>query len=464
MNAHAPIFNPEAEQAILGAFLHSTANLDRVAHLVRKEHFADPVHAEIFRVVESRYRNGHVCDAVAVAVHMQDHEGLKQLGGKEYIVKLNLAAPPTALVDGYVDLLRELKAKRDIADAIAEAQTGLSDSDVPAQEVAGRLEAALMGREEGNKPPLVSMRSAALNAAQEAAEARDRDGFAGASTGIYGLDAMMGGLFPGDLVIIGGRPSMGKTAVALSIALGQARAGGGVAIASLEMTASSLATRAASEASAQSGHGVAYSDIRKGVATEAQVDTFINSAQQVADLPMMIIPPYVRDIGALYSAAKRAKSMFDGRGVGLKALVVDYLQLIRSSKQSRIDQISEISMALKGLAMQLEVPVIALSQLSRAVESREDKRPVMSDLRESGQIEQDADAILFCYRDEYYAIREEPKIGDRDEKHDEWVTRMDACRNRLEIIVAKQRMGEVGTVNVGFNPAFNLVWDAEARR
>jgi replicative DNA helicase len=305
--------------------------------------------------------------------------------------------------------------------------------------------------------------AAAINeAAQEAVAAHQREGVAGASTGIADLDRMTGGLFPGDLVIVGGRPSMGKTAVALSIALGQARAGGGVAIASMEMTAASLAARAVSEASARRGAGVAYSDIRKGTATNAQVETYIHAARSIADLPIQIIPPHIRDIGALYSAAKRAKTIFDGRGIGLKCLVVDYLQLIRSSKASRIDQISEISMALKGLAMQLEIPVVALSQLSRALESRDEKRPVMSDLRESGQIEQDADAIIFCYRDEYYISREKPDQKNEQAVMD-WQDRLEAARGRLELIVAKQRMGEIGTIEVGFDPAHNLIWDMPSK-
>ena len=452
-----PTFSPECEQQILGALLANPANLDRVAHNLRADMFHDPVHADIFKAVSSRYRNGHLADTVAVAKAMEGHEGLKSLGGRKYVVNLALSAVATSALPDYVAMLADLKGKRDLVESMDRARALIEAGEADADAIAGAIEADLIGRESTGRESLVSFKAAVLDAAEEASRAHSADGIAGASTGIPSLDRMIGGLFPGDLVILGGRPSMGKTAVALSMALGQARAGGGVAIASMEMTGASLAARAISEATANAGRGVAYSDIRKGLATGPQVENFIRCAQDVADLPIMIIPPHVRDIGALYAAAKRAKKIMDGRGNGLKMLVVDYLQLIRSNKQSRLDQISEISMALKGLAMQLEIPIVALSQLSRGVESREDKRPVMSDLRESGQIEQDADVILFCYRDEYYAQREEP--DQEGIEYDEWEARMKRVMNRLDLIVAKQRMGETGTINVGFNPAFNLTWE-----
>lgn len=451
-------FSPECEQQVLGALLVNPESLDVVAHTLRPELFHDPVHADIFKSISSRYRNGHLAETAAIAKAMEGHEGLKALGGKKYIVKLALSAATSSALPDYVSLLADLKGKRDLLESMDRARALIVAGEADADAIAGGLEADLIGRESTGRESLMSFKAAVLAAAEDASAAHEADGVAGASTGIKSLDSMIGGLFPGDLVIVGGRPSMGKTAVALSMALGQARAGGGVAIASMEMTGASLAARAVSEATANAGRGVAYSDIRKGVATKAQVINFIRCAQDVADLPIMIIPPHVRDIGALYAAAKRAKKIMDGRGCGLKMLVVDYLQLIRSSKQSRLDQISEISMALKGLAMQLEVPVVALSQLSRGVESREDKRPVMSDLRESGQIEQDADVILFCYRDEYYAQRSEPEGGGVE--YDEWEARMKRVANRLDLIIAKQRMGETGTVTVGFNPAFNVIWEA----
>jgi replicative DNA helicase len=450
-------FSAECEQQILGALLANPANFDRVAHNLRAEMFHDPVHVDIFKAISSRYRNGHLADTVAVAKAMEDHGGLKDLGGRKYVVNLALSAVATSALPDYVAMLADLKSKRDLVETMDRARALIDEGEADADAIAGAIEADLIGRESTGRESLMSFKAAVLAAAEDASKAFESDGVAGASTGIASLDKMIGGLFPGDLVIVGGRPSMGKTAVALSMALGQARAGGGVAVASMEMTGASLAARAISEATANAGRGVPYSDIRKGLATGPQVENFIRCAQDVAELPIMIIPPHVRDIGALYAAAKRAKKIMDGRGCGLKMLVVDYLQLIRSSKQSRLDQISEISMALKGLAMQLEVPVVALSQLSRGVENREDKRPIMSDLRESGQIEQDADVILFCYRDEYYAQRQEPE--HEGVEYDEWADRMKRVMNRLDLIVAKQRMGEVGTITVGFNPAFNVVWE-----
>lgn len=273
-------------------------------------------------------------------------------------------------------------------------------------------------------------------------------------TGIGALDHLTGGFGPGELIILGGRPSMGKTALALSIALNVARAGHGVAIASLEMTPKAMALRALSEATAQAGHASSYKQMRRGDMAESQVETLRRIAPEVAALPISFLERKFADLDALIAGCRQIKRAM---GDGLKLLIVDYLQLIEARGENRTQEISRISRALKALAGTLDVPIIALSQLSRQVESREDKRPMLSDLRESGQIEQDADAVLFCYRDEYYLERRKPDESDID-KLDKWRAAMEVTRNRLEIIVAKHRQGEIGTAHVRCNVALNLIW------
>lgn len=246
---------------------------------------------------------------------------------------------------------------------------------------------------------------------------------------------------------------MGKTGVALSIALNAARAGHGVCIASLEMNPEAMAMRALSEATANARNAVYYSKMRRGDMSEPQIDTLRKCAIEVANLPITFLPRNFADIGALMAGAKQAQRTMQG---GMSLMVIDYAQLLQSKAQNRYEQITEISIALKRLAGQMNVPVLALSQLSRAVEQRDDKRPMLSDLRESGQLEQDADTVMFCYRDEYYLEREKPADMEQMEA---WESSMRQAANRLEIIVAKQRQGEIATARVRFNPATNLIWE-----
>ena len=214
--------------------------------------------------------------------------------------------------------------------------------------------------------------------------------------------------------------------------------------------------RALSEETAQSRHAVSYANMRRGDMAESHVQSLQKAAGVVSNLPITFLPRQFSDIGALFSGAKQAQRAMGGK---MRLLIVDYAQLLRSPAKSRYEQITEISIALKALAGQLNVPVIALSQLSRSLESRDDKRPQLSDLRESGQLEQDADAVLFCYRDEYYHERDRPTPQDEIAAHEAWQDTADKIKNRLEIIVAKQRQGEIGTAHVKFNPALNLIWE-----
>lgn len=449
------VMNVEAEQVVLGSALLDPAILARISAAGGATLFADPVHAEVLGAMVEKDRAGHRVDVVTVAEAMRSSAGLSMLGGRGYIVRLagvgsSVAAPV------YIDLLADLSAKRNIVAAMNEAQASILRGDAPAVDIAGRLEAALISSassDTGRGP--VRMSDAVRESMLEIAAACRGDETDAVSTGIIALDRLTGGFGPGELIILGGRPSMGKTALALSIALNVARSGKGVAIASLEMTPKAMALRALSEATAQAGHAASYKQMRKGEMADSQIDTLRRVAPEVGALPIQFLERKFADLDALIAGCRQIKRSM---GAGLKLLVVDYLQLIEARGENRTQEISRISRALKALAGTLDVPILALSQLSRQVESREDKRPMLSDLRESGQIEQDADAVLFCYRDAYYIERMRPADGSDVEKIQRWEELMERARNRLEIIVAKHRQGEIGTAHVRCNVALNLVW------
>ena len=442
----------EAEQQLLGALLLDASRLHMIPDAC-PGWFYDPLHCEIFEVIEKRARADELVSPVAIAAVM-DPDAFAGVNGTGYLARMAGGSISGNQVRDYGSMLADLSDKRALVTAMGTALREIGSGSTAA-DVAGKLEAALIAAAGTGRSGPVSMMKAISDAIEEALAAYRGESTAAIRSGIPALDRMLGGFYPGELILLGGRPSMGKTGVALAIALNAAREGHGVAIASLEMTPASLAMRALSEQTAQSKCAVEYSSMRRGAMSEQHARSMVEASRTVADLPVQILPQTFRDIGALYSGAKQAKRLMRGN---MRLLIVDYLQLLKSPARTRIEQITEISIALKSLAAQLDVPIIALSQLSRAVESREEKRPVLSDLRESGQLEQDADTVLFCYRDEYYLDRDEPDISDA-EAHDAWRHAKEHARNKLEIIVSKQRQGEVGTAHVRFNPALNLIWE-----
>ena len=447
----------EAEQQLLGAILLSPPTIGRVVQSGGADLFHDPVHRRLFEACAAKNATGDLVSPVTMAAAMDGDPGLADLGGRAYVVRLAGAAIATSAVAGYIKMLADLRYKRRIAAALSDAQGAIARGDEPADRIAAKLEAALisLGIDSGPANP-VSMLKATTMAVEQAHAAYSGEAAGFVKSGIFSLDKIVGGFHPGELILLGGRPSMGKTAVAMSLALNAARAGNGVAFASLEMNPEALATRALSEATAQIGRGVAYSQIRRGDFSEDDGRTLMSVAKEVSELPITFLPRQFSDIGALVAGARQIQRSM---GDSLRLMIVDYAQLLRSQGRNRYDQITEVSLALKALAGQLNVPVVALSQLSRAVEQRDDKRPMMSDLRESGQLEQDADTVLFCYREEYYHDRDRPGPDAPIEDQSEWQVTADAIRNKLEIIVAKQRQGEIGTAHVRCNPALNLIWE-----
>jgi len=458
LNPHdaKPAMSVEAEQLVLGEMLLNPEGIGRIVRAGGSDLFADPLHREIFETAQEKSKLDALVSPVTISDALRSSQLLQSVGAG-YLARLAGAAPGASSFKGLVELLSDLRRKRIIQSAMGEASASIAQGKDPAHIVAGRLEAAMVAATEGDEARgPVSMLSAVTTAMTQVAAAYRGEAENFIRSGILSLDHLITGLFPGELVLIGGRPSMGKTGVALAMALNAARAGHSVCIASLEMNPEAMALRALSEATGQAGHAVSYSAMRKGEMTATQVDMLRREAQAVARLPITFLPRHYSDIGALLAGAKQAHRASPD---GLKLLVVDYAQLLRSQAKSRYEQITEISIALKALAGQLNVPVVALSQLSRAVEQRDDKRPTLADLRESGQLEQDADAVLFCYRDAYYVERMRPADDAPIEEHEEWRAAMERARNKLEIIVAKQRQGEIGTAHCMFNPALNLIWE-----
>lgn len=454
------LHNVEAEQALIGAALLNNDVIERVAGAVKVEDFGDPVHAAIWDRILVRRSQDMTASPVTLRHDFDGHEGLAQLGGPAYLVRMAGAAVSIFAVRDHATLIADLARKRRLATTLQAALDDLNDPDKDAGTVLSAVEAFGLTEERKGGAEIISFTAAARDALGAAANAHHGTGPAVMKTGIRHLDGMIGGFHPGDLVILGGRPGMGKSSLALAFALNAARDGFGVAFSSLEMTPDSLALRAISEETDRRGRGVAYADARRGVMSDDDFDTFRYAAVDIHQLPIRIIPPTVRDLGGLYSAVRRTLKHFEAKEIPFGALVVDYLQLLRVERRSRFEEITEISIALKQMALQFNIPVIALSQLSRQVEQREDKRPMMSDLRESGQLEQDADLILFCYRDEYYLRREEPELHDPE--HNEWSAALAACSGWMDIIVAKQRMGETGQIRVRYDEKTNAIRGQQA--
>ena len=396
---------------------------------------------------------------------MEAHPGLADLGGAAYLAQLAGQAIASFAAKDYAQIVHDLAIRRELITLGRDIAVRAADVNVesePAEQIV-EAESALYALAETGKSEsgFQSFLAATMDAVDMANKAYQREGeLAGLSTGLVDLDSKLGGLHKSDLLILAGRPSMGKTSLATNIAFNIARAyrrgplpeggegtldGGVVGFFSLEMSAEQLATRVLSEASE-----VPSEKVRRGDFTEAEFARFVQAATELESCPLYIDDTAALPIPQLAARARRLK-----RTHGLDALFVDYLQLVRpgSAKDSRVNEVSEITQGLKAIAKELDIPVIALSQLSRQVEARDDKRPQLSDLRESGSIEQDADVVMFVYRHEYYVEREKP-ADDNLEKIAEWQNRMEQAHGKAEVIIGKQRHGPIGTVELSFEGQF----------
>lgn len=456
---------------LLGAILVNNGAYHRVADIIRPEHFAYRVHGRIFRAAAHLIERGDVANPVTLKLLLEEDGTLDELGGARYLVRLAGAVVNVVNAVGYARLIRDAAMRRQLVEAalgIIEAAQSFDDLEATAEAVADRAEQAILSVRDANADgrnaarPLAEFAQEAL---REVEERKKRGGLAGVPTGLADLDHILGGLYESDLIYVGGRPSMGKSALASTILWNAAAAGHPALLASLEMSGAQVAQRILSARTR-----VPSERLRNGSADVAEIDALVAAAsQEVARVPFEI-----DERGALTLAAFRARLrrflrnmagrpgvVCDAQGKPRAVAVIDYIQLMNPESRrqdNRTEDVSRLSRGLKATAKEFGVPIIVLSQLSRALEARDNKRPMLSDLRESGSIEQDADVVIFVYREEYYLKRGEPvrrpdEAPERfNDRVDQWMQNLDAVRNVAEAIVAKQRMGPTGTAKLHFNP------------
>ena len=462
--------NLDAEQAVLGALLVDNELYSRIAGTLEASHFYDPAHGKIFGFIEARVSKGHLADGVTLRDAFAKDGGLQEIGGAAYIAELvDAQGAPAAIMD-YARLIADLSVRRELirigGDLASEAEA--ADGLEAGLDLLGQAERKLYALAERGQASqgFVPFHEAMRRSLETAEAALKRDGgLSGVPSGFRDLDRLLGGLHRSDLVILAGRPSMGKTALAANIAYKAARRfrrepqpngeqktvdGGVVGFYSLEMSAEQLATRLLADFAE-----IPSDRIRRGDINESDYGALRDAVQDLERLPL-----YIDETGGISISALAARARRLQRTQGLDLLIVDYLQLVTASGNrkdgNRVQEVSEITQGLKALAKELNICVVALSQLSRQVENRDDKRPQLADLRESGSIEQDADVVMFVYREAYYLGRAEPgrRPGESDDdfakRHFEWTEQLSKMENRAEVIVAKQRHGPIANVQLGF--------------
>jgi replicative DNA helicase len=453
--------NLEAEQALLGSILVNNDIIDEVSNIVNPTTFYDPAHTKIYEVVESLNNKGMIANPITLKNYFERDNMLNEVGGTEYLVKLTRFSGSTKQAIDYAKVIHEMYLRRElvlISDNLS-SET-LNAKEQSAEKIIENTEKSLFDlAERGSFSQSFLKFNQALDQTIEMATLamKNDKGIVGVPTGLTDLDSKLGGLHKSDLVILAGRPSMGKTALATNIAYHAAQTlmsrqeKSSVAFFSLEMSSEQLSTRILSEQAK-----IKSDDIRRGKVTEEEINRYIETSRNIYDLPLYIDETPAITIATLSNRARRIKRLF-----GLSLVVVDYIQLMRAGNlnrnDGRVQEISEITQGLKALAKELGVPVLALSQLSRAVEQRDDKQPQLADLRESGSIEQDADVVMFVYREAYYLERKQPKLGSIE--HAEWQSKMNDVNGLADIILGKQRHGPTGTVKVEFEGIYTKFKD-----
>ena len=452
--------NIEAEQSLIGSILVSNEIFDEINMLVSSKNFYDPMHEKIFRAIEKLIYSGMLANPITLKNHFENEKD--KLNIPEYLVKITKFSTSSRQAIEYSKLIYDLFVKRElikISENIIDTAK-LNDLDNDGQKIIENYEKSLFDlAEKGSfSSSLVKFDEAMKQTIEMASNAYKNDeGIVGVPTGLTDLDDRLGGLHKSDLLIIAGRPSMGKTALATNIAFNAAKKiqddgkKSSIAFFSLEMSSEQLSTRILAEQSR-----IKSNDIRRGRISEDQFDKFIETSKDISELPLYIDETPAISIAALSNRARRIKRLY-----GLDMVVIDYIQLMSATKfrEGRVQEISEITQGLKALAKELAVPVLALSQLSRAVEQRDDKKPQLSDLRESGSIEQDADVVMFVYREAYYLERKEPRPATVE--HAEWQAKMNEVSNLAEIIIGKQRHGPTGNIMLEFEAMFTKFKDIQ---
>ncbi len=454
----------EAEQTIIGSLLFNNEVYDHIAPIVKGEHFFDPVHKRIFDTIRAQIERNSFASPITTSTFLAGDEGFQELGGSSYLTHLAASVSSVIAAKDYAQLVYDMALRRglmEIGNDIAESAQRITVDSPPSDHIAAAEQRLYTLSEQGHVDKgFQGFVVSTTDAIKQISAAYKRDGsLAGISTGLAKLDEKIGGLQKSDLVILAGRPSMGKTALATNIAFNIARnyekgitedgtegtiKGGIVGFFSLEMSSEQLAGRILSEATEVQSY-----KLRSGNINELEFRRVIEAAKVLEKCPLYIDDTAALPINQLATRARRLK-----RTHGLDVLVVDYLQLVRPARanDSRVNEVSEITQGLKAIAKELNIPVIALSQLSRAVEQRDDKKPQLADLRESGSIEQDADIVMFVYRAAYYLGRLKPDEND-GEKMAQWQIDMGKIETKAEVIIGKQRHGPIGEVELHFDGA-----------
>ena len=452
--------NIEAEQSIIGSILLNNEIFDEINLLINSKNFYDPMHQKIFMAIEKLIYSGMLANPITLKNYFENEKD--ELNIPNYLFKITKFSTSSRQAIEYSKLIYDLYVKRElikISENIIDTAKS-NDLDNDGKSIIENFEKSLFDlAEKGSfSSSLVKFDEAMKMTIEMASSAyKNEEGIVGVPTGLTDLDYRLGGFHKSDLLIIAGRPSMGKTALATNIAFNAAKKiqndgrKSTIAFFSLEMSSEQLSTRILAEQSR-----IKSNDIRRGKISEEQFDKFIEISKNISELPLYIDETPAISIAALSNRARRIKRLY-----GLDMVVVDYIQLMKASnfREGRVQEISEITQGLKALAKELSVPVLALSQLSRAVEHRDDKKPQLSDLRESGSIEQDADVVMFVYREAYYLQGKEPRPATVE--HAEWQAKMNDISHLAEIIIGKQRHGPTGNVMLEFEAMFTKFKDLQ---
>ena len=453
--------NIEAEQAVIGSILVSNDIFDEISTIISSINFYDPMHQKIFEAIESLIYKGMLANPITLKNYFEDEKD--DLNVPEYLVKITKFSTSVRQALEYSKIIYDMFVRRELIKISEQTidSAKLNELDTNGQTIIENSERLLFDlAEKGSfNSSLVKFDEAMKQTIEMASAAyKNEEGIVGVPTGLRDLDDKLGGLHQSDLIIIAGRPSMGKTSLATNIAFNAAQKlqdsgkKSSIAFFSLEMSSEQLSTRIISEQAR-----ISSNDIRRGRISDEQFDKFLETSKNIAELPLYIDETPAISIAAMSNRARRIKRLF-----GLEMIVVDYIQLMRGTtfnKDGRVQEISQITQGLKAIAKELAVPVVALSQLSRQVEQRDDHKPQLSDLRESGSIEQDADVVMFVYREGYYLQRKEPR--EATVEHAEWQAKMNEVAHLAQIIIGKQRHGPIGNVTLEFEERFTKFKDTQ---
>ncbi|MDC3120154.1 replicative DNA helicase [Candidatus Pelagibacter sp.] len=453
--------NIEAEQAVIGSILVSNDIFDEISTIISSNNFYDPMHQKIYEAIESLIYKGMLANPITLKNYFEDEKD--DLNVPEYLVKITKFSTSVRQAVEYSKIIYDMFVRRELIKISEQTidNAKLNELDTNGQTIIENSERLLFDlAEKGSfNSSLVKFDEAMKQTIEMASAAyKNEEGIVGVPTGLRDLDDKLGGLHQSDLIIIAGRPSMGKTSLATNIAFNAARKlqdngkKSSIAFFSLEMSSEQLSTRIISEQAR-----ISSNDIRRGRISDDQFDKFLETSKNISELPLYIDETPAISIAALSNRARRIKRLF-----GLDMVVVDYIQLMRGTtfnKDGRVQEISQITQGLKAIAKELAVPVVALSQLSRQVEQRDDHKPQLADLRESGSIEQDADVVMFVYREGYYLQRKEPR--EATVEHAEWQAKMNEVAHLAQIIIGKQRHGPIGNITLEFEERFTKFKDTQ---